>query len=169
MPLEQTIISVGRISTLVFVIIGCLIAPNLNHPSLKGIFTYIQEFQGFISPGVLAAFIFGLFVKKAPKSAGTVALILNPIIYGALLIFFGNLPYFVNAGWVVTEIAFLNRMAITFIAIVLVLGLMTVIKPLEKGVELPVRKEFDMRPTKSVAWLGMLVIAITLVLYVIFW
>ena len=108
-------------------------------------------------------------MKKAPKRAGTVALILNPVIYGALLIFFGNLPYFLNAGWVVTEIAFLNRMAITFIAIVIVLAVMTLMKPLEKGVEMPVRKEFDMRPTRSVAMLGTLVIAITLVLYVIFW
>lgn len=50
--------------TLLFVVLGCLIAPFLGDPRFMGIFTYIQEFQGYISPGILAAFIFGILVKK---------------------------------------------------------------------------------------------------------
>jgi hypothetical protein len=34
---------------------------------------------------------------------------------------------------------------------------------------MPVREEFDMKPTASVKWLGVAVILATLVLYVIFW
>jgi SSS family solute:Na+ symporter len=33
-----------------FVLIAILIAPSLGHPRFGGIFTFIQEFQGFISP-----------------------------------------------------------------------------------------------------------------------
>jgi len=60
---QKNIVTTGRISTFVFLVIGCLIAPILANPALKGIFTYLQEFQGFISPGILAAFAFGLIFK----------------------------------------------------------------------------------------------------------
>ena len=143
-------------STIVFVLIACFIAPKLNDPRLQGIFTYIQEFQGFISPGVLAAFIFGLLVKKAPPLAGITALLLNVVIYGALLIWFGDM-------------AFLNRMAISFILLIIVMTIITLVKPLDKPKELPVRKDYDMTATSPVKWAGAAVVVITLILYGIFW
>jgi len=166
---QKSLITSGRITTAIFVLIGCFIAPVLSDPSLKGIFTYIQEFQGFISPGILSAFVFGLIFKRSPASAGVAALILNPIIYGILLIFFGNLPFFDSLGLTITSIAFLNRMAITFIVIFLVMGVMTYLKPLSQPKTMPVREGFDMKATPAVIWLGALVIGITLILYGIFW
>lgn len=153
---DRSLITMGRIMTAIFVLFGCLIAPQLANPRFQGIFNYIQEFQGFLSPGVLAAFVFGLFIKRAPASAGVAALVLCPLLYGFLLIFFG-------------DIAFLNRIAITFVAIVLVMTALTVVKPLSTPVTLPVREQFDMRPAPSVVWLGTTVIVLTLALYVIFW
>jgi solute:Na+ symporter, SSS family len=153
---QKTLVRLGRWATLVFVVIVCLIAPQLGNPRFKGIFNYIQEFQGFISPGVLAAFVFGLFIKKAPRSAGLVSLLLNVPIYGLLM-------------WKFSSIAFLNRMAITFVILVVVLTVMTLIKPLKVPVVMPVQQGFDMTPAKAVKWLGPLVIAATLVLYAIFW
>lgn len=149
-------IKIGRITTVILVILGCLIAPYLGHPRFHGIFNYIQEFQGFVSPGILAAFVFGLAIKRTPGPAGITALILSPITYAILLLFF-------------SDIAFLNRMAITFFFIIIVMGIMTIMHPLEKPAELPVRKDFDMRPTKSVLWLGISVIVITISLYIYFW
>jgi len=164
---QEKIVSAGRISTFVFLIIGCLIAPVLASPSLKGIFTYLQEFQGFISPGILAAFAFGFVIKRAPKAAGVSALILNPIIYGILLIFCGTLPVFEKIQ--IVQIAFLNRMAITFIIIVVVMTIITLLKPLDKPVVMPERKEFDMQAAPVVKWLGAAVIVVVLALYIIFW
>lgn len=166
---NRSLVTVGRTMTLLFVVIGCIIAPYLSHPSLKGIFTYIQEFQGFISPGILAAFAFGLLFKRAPAKAGVAALVLNPIIYGILLVFYGNIPFFTERGISLGQIAFLNRMAITFVAIILVMAIITYLKPLSTPKVMPVRKEFDMRPAPSVKWLGIAVILMTLVLYAIFW
>jgi SSS family solute:Na+ symporter len=166
---ERSLVVMGRLMTLIFVVTGCLIAPNLNHPSLQGIFTYIQEFQGFISPGILAAFVFGFIFKKAPEAAGVAALVLNPILYAILLVFYGNLPVFNDLGLTLGQIAFLNRMAITFIVIILVMGILTLVKPLKVPKTTPVREEFDMKPTPQVIWLGVSVIVVTLALYVIFW
>jgi SSS family solute:Na+ symporter len=164
---QKKIINTGRISTFVFLIIGCLIAPNLANPALKGIFTYLQEFQGFISPGILAAFAFGMIFKRAPKAAGISALVLNPIIYGILLIFCGSLPVFEKVQ--IVQIAFLNRMAITFIIIVIVMAIITLLKPLDKPVTMPERKEFDMQSTPVVKWLGVAVVVAVVMLYIIFW
>jgi SSS family solute:Na+ symporter len=152
---NKSLIRLGRWSTLVFVVLVCLIAPQLNNPKFKGIFNYIQEFQGFISPGILAAFLFGLFIKKTPRSAGLTALLLNVPVYGLLMAFGGG-------------IAFLNRMAITFGAIVLVLAIMTLTKPLTEPVVLPVQKDFDLTPAPAMKYLGPLIIAATVILYVIF-
>ena len=152
----KSLILIGRLSTLVFVVAVCLIAPSLGNPRFKGIFNYIQEFQGFISPGVLAAFVFGLFVKKAPRAAGVVSLLLGAPIYGLLMWKFGH-------------IAFLNRMGITFAVLLAVLGAMTLLKPLKVPVVMPVQKDFDLRPAPALKWLAPLAIAMTLVLYVIFW
>jgi SSS family solute:Na+ symporter len=140
----------------IFVLIGCFIAPNLGSPQFHGIFTYIQEFQGFISPGVLAAFLFGLLVKKAPPITGVVALLLNLVIYAFLLIQFN-------------EIAFLNRMAISFVIVIITMTVITIVKPLPKPVVMPVRENFDMAPTRSIKWFGGFVVIATLILYAIFW
>jgi SSS family solute:Na+ symporter len=40
-----------------------------------GVFKFIQEFQGYISPGILAAFVFGFAVRRAPPAAGVTALV----------------------------------------------------------------------------------------------
>jgi len=153
---SHSLVTMGRIMTVVFVLIGCMIAPQLGAERFKGIFNYIQEFQGFISPGILCAFVFGMIFKYTPATAGVSALVLNVPIYGFLL-------------WKFGDIAFLNRMAITFFILIAVMSIITILKPLKKPKVMPVREEFDMRPTKSVLWLGIAVIFATLVLYAIFW
>lgn len=153
---NKTLIAIGRTMTILFVIIGCLIAPQLGNPKFKGIFTYIQEFQGYISPGILAAFVFGLLVKRAPAAAGVTALVATVPIYGFL-------------QWQFGSIAFLNRMAITFGLILLIMLVITLVKPLKEPKVLPKREDFDMKPTPIVIWLGAIVILITLGLYAFFW
>jgi len=149
-------VRVGRITTLVLVVIGCIIAPQLGNPRFQGIFNYIQEFQGFISPGILAAFIFGLFVRKAPRSVGIIALVASPVIYGFLYFAF-------------SEIAFLNRMAITFILIMVIMSIMTILRPLSSPVIMPSREGFDAKPDARIKGMGITVVVLTILLYIIFW
>jgi len=153
---QRAIIAMGRISTNVFVIIGCLIAPQLGDPKFRGIFHYIQDFQGYISPGILAAFVFGLFVKRAPSAAGIAALLLNVPVYGVL-----HLKMF-------DHLAFLNKMAVTFTTIVAVMTVITILKPLREPVVIPARGQTGNQFSPVVVGLGAVVIAVTLSLYVIF-
>ncbi len=72
-------VTVGRWATAVIAIFACLIAPLPG--KFEGVFHYIQEIWGFISPAILAAFLYGLIVKRAPAAAGKIALVLGPILY----------------------------------------------------------------------------------------
>ncbi len=154
---QKELVAAGRITTLVLVLLGCCIAPQLGNPRFQGIFNYIQEFQGFVSPGILAAFVFGMLFKKCPAAAGITALIAGPAIYGFL---------FAAAE----EMAFLNRMALTFGSIVVLMALLTAFKPLAEARVMPVREGFtDITTAKSVKYAGFVLIGITLLLYGIFW
>lgn len=152
----ESLVKIGRWATLIFVLVVCLIAPQLGNPKFKGIFNYIQEFQGYISPGILAAFVFGLFVKRTPPAAGIASLLLCVPVYGLL-------------QWQFGEIAFLNRIGITFLLLVAVMAVITLAKPLKEPRVMPVKAEFDVRSSPWVKRLGILVIALTLILYIIFW
>jgi SSS family solute:Na+ symporter len=153
---QKSIVTMGRIATLFFVLIVCLIAPKLGNPKFKGIFNYIQEFQGYISPGILAAFAFGLIFKRTPPAAGITAMLLCVPVYGVL-------------QWKFGHIAFLNRMAISFGIVILAMAIITILKPLKEPKVMPVKQGFDMTSSPLVYWLGAIVIAITIILYIIFW
>ena len=153
----KSLVSMGRIMTLILVVLGCLIAPELGNPRFQGIFNYIQEFQGFVSPGILAAFVFGMIFKKSPPAAGLTALVASPVIYGILFFTAKNM-------------AFLNRMAVTFGIILVLMALITILRPLGAAREMPVREGFEnIKLENSVKYLGIAIIVVTLLLYVVFW
>ncbi len=152
----RAIVTIGRIATLVFVVIVCLIAPRLGDPRFQGIFNYIQEFQGYISPGILAAFVFGLVARRAPPAAGVTALLLCVPVYGYL-------------HWQFESIAFLNRMAISFAVVIGAMTLITAWRPLAEPRVLLAREGYDMTQSGVVKWYGALLILVTAALYALFW
>ncbi len=153
---QKVLVWVGRCCVPIGVVIGCLIAPMLANPKFKGAFAYIQEFQGFVSPGVLTIFLFGLFVKRTPRYCGVLGLILSPIIYGIL--FF---------GW--SEMAFLNRMAITVGAIAVILLIVTIVQPMKERITLPEQTKIELNWSKGSIYLGVFVTLLTIALYIVFW
>ena len=153
---QYELVTSGRVFIVIFVLIAILIAPQLGRPEFGGIFTFIQEFQGFISPGILAIFLFGLLVHRAPRVCGTVGLLLNPVLYGALKI-------------AAPKVAFLDRMAICFAAVLAVLAIITVLKPMPRPVDLPVNTSMDMRVDPGTKIFGGVVVVLTVVLYIVFW
>jgi len=172
------LVSVGRICVVVFVLIACVIAPILDNPGFGGIFTFIQEFQGFISPGILAIFLFGVLVHRAPRSCGTVGLLLNPLLYGgfkwaawlvAHTIGVDAAPRVYAYAQTLSGIAFLNRMAICFFIVLCVLAVMRLVNPMPKPVDLPVNEKMNLETRTDVKVWGGLVIVATLVLYAVFW
>lgn len=157
---SKKLIRVGRITTLVLVIIGCLWAPVVG--SFDSLYDYIQKFWGLIQGGIVAAFIFGLAWKKVPPAAAIGAMLLNVPVYGACLIYDEFLP----EG---SKIAFLHYMAITFVVLTLYVVVVTLWKPLKVPAVLPVRLdvEYKLSPLIKIWSLGVLLA--TAALYIIFW
>lgn len=153
---SQLILS-GRTFVIVFVLIACLIAPGLGDPKYGGIFQYIQEFQGFISPGILGVYLFGFLVPRTPRYMGWVGIAINVVLYGLL------------KWWLCPEVAFLNRMAICFGVVLAALAAVTLIRPLKEPVVMPTTDLIALESSKTAKIWGVVVVVLTLVLYVVFW
>ena len=153
---DRHLVSIGRAAVVVFVIIGCWLAPQLANPRFGGIFKFIQEFQGYISPGILAAFAIGFCVKRAPSVCGVVSLLLCPVIYGCLHAFVPGLD-------------FLNRMVVTFFAIIVLDLIITLFHPRKEAFILEAKTSLNLSFSKIAVVVGILVVIVTLCLYAYFW
>lgn len=152
---QQQLVRLGRIMTMVFVTLGCLLAPRLADPKFGGVFQFIQQFQGYIWPGVVGAFVMGFVFKRAPGSAGVAALVSGPVFYGLLQQF--------------SSIHFLIQVLIAFAGVVAVMGAFTLAAPLKTPRTLPVRAEMDLRTEPLVKWAGGAVLLGVAIFYIIFW
>ena len=162
----EKLVKVGRIFVVLFVIMASFVAPALDN--FTSIFAYIQEFQGFISPGILAVFIFGFFSPRTPRFFGAIGIATNVISYGAFKWFLGD--FITKHGWWYSnEMAFLDRMAVCFIIVILVGIAVTLIAPLKNPVTMPQNNEIETTTSRSAQIVGGLVILATLALYVVFW
>ncbi len=159
---QRSLVTLGRAATLLFVVIGCLLAPALANPHFKGVFNFIQEFQGFVSPGIVAAFLVGFAVKRAPPSAGVVGLLVSAPIYGLLYALFGDHP------WAIFPIHFLLRMTFTFCAVTAVMLAITWIAPCQQPRAIPVREDLETTPSTLAMVLGGLVILAVGLIFVVF-
>jgi solute:Na+ symporter, SSS family len=110
---EKKLVRVGRWAVIVSMLMAAVVTPSLR--SLDQAYQFIQEYVGFFSPGVLAIFVLGLFWKRTTAGAAMAgALLTIPI--STVLKF---LP--VWTGGAFPDLPFLDRMSITFLAIVVLM------------------------------------------------
>jgi SSS family solute:Na+ symporter len=153
---QKQLLFLGRGATLVFVIVGCLLAPSLADPKFGGVFQYIQQFQGYIWPGVVAAFLFGMVVPTAPGATGVAALVSGPILYGLF-------------QWRCEELHFLIQVALTFVIVLAIMALITFLRPLDEPKVLPVREGIETDTAPEVKIAGVVVLGAVAAFYAIFW
>ena len=166
---ETGLVFVGRTCVIIFAILGIFVAPHLDHPMFGGIFSFIQEFQGFISPGILAVFLFGLFVRKASTVAGVIGLVANPIIYGGLK-WLDKVPGLGDMEWAkqLANFAFLDRMAVTFFSILAIMSIATLVAPRKELYEFKSNTDMNLDSSRGAKIFGTLIVLATLALYWIF-
>ncbi len=123
---EQRMVWIGRISVVAAMAIAVLLAPLLGIDK-KGGFQYIQEYTGFVSPGILAMFLMGFFWRPATASAamfatvgGFIGSIILKFLPGLMdLSFLAPIGFAVPNSAGVYEIPFVDRMAIVFVVVVI--------------------------------------------------
>ncbi|MEM9347117.1 MAG: sodium/solute symporter [Planctomycetota bacterium] len=161
---------VGRVTIIASVVLSCALAPMLDQPRFGGVFQFIQQFQGYIWPGVVAAFIFGIWVKRTPKMSGSIALVLGPIVY-LILQQTQSSGDSIAAGSPdgLHNIHYLLQVLISFAVCSVVLAALTLAIPLSEPVQLPIREEIATRTEKKVYLAGSLVILAVFVFIAVFW
>ncbi|HOK90062.1 MAG TPA: solute:sodium symporter family transporter [Candidatus Hydrogenedentes bacterium] len=177
----KQLVRVGRIATVTFVLIACVWAPMI-YVMGEGVFNYIQEFWGFFSPGIVAAFIGGLVWRRAPALAAKVALVVGPVIYACCRVpgWFIKPMLAVENGKPVppdgllgfiyrfSTMTFLHHMAIVFLVIMGIIWFITRQKPLEREVVMP-RSQIDLTPDPMVKVFGVVVVLLTATVYYFWW
>lgn len=159
---DKQLVAVGKVAVLVCAVIATVVAPFLDNPAFGGIFTFIQEFQGFLSPGVLAVFLFGFFVPKCPRVFGWLGIVVGIVAFAAF-------------KWVAflgcTGDSFLNRMGYSLIVVCLVGLILTIRNHLTGGESVVLQDKgiIEMKTSGRAKAFGLAVVVATVALYIIFW
>lgn len=118
---EKQLVNTGRWAVVISITVAAFVAPALR--SLDQAYQFIQEYVGFLSPGVLAIFLLGLFWKKTTSGAALFGTILT-IPLSATLKF---LPDW--TGGMFPVYPFLDRMFITFWIVLFIMILISLMTP----------------------------------------
>ncbi|MBC7418337.1 MAG: sodium/solute symporter, partial [Pedobacter sp.] len=172
---EKNLVVTGKIAVVVAMLLAIVISPFLGIE--KGRFKFIQEYTGFVSPGIFAMFLLGFFWKRTTSSAALFATI-GGFMLSVFLKFlpqFTDLSFLYSTGFAVPvngvyEIPFLDRMGFVFIFSVIGMILISLLEfrhsQNPKGLEIDASM-FKPRPGFIVG--GVLIIGILVALYTVFW
>lgn len=166
---ELHLVNVGKVTSAMALIIGAIIAPMLG--SLDQVFQYIQEYTGFISPGVVVVFIWGIFWKRATPQA-------------ALWVILASIPLSMLLKLGYPDLPFLDRMGFSFVALSALLVaisqltsseassptrenyLLLIIVGFISVISLPAGIKIIVEDGKVATWFGVLIVALCLFCFV---
>ena len=174
---EQKQVQVGRWVIVISMIMAVAIAPYLGIDK-KGGFQYIQEYTGFVSPGIFAMFILGFFWKKTTSNAALFATIGGFI----LSVLFKISPNYVDLEFLhasgyaipnaegVFEIPFIDRMGFVFVICVVFMYIISMYENrngvITDGLEID---KSMFRPTAAFTVGALIVIGFVVAMYSIYW
>jgi SSS family solute:Na+ symporter len=159
---EQALVKTGRWAVIVSMAVAALVTPALQ--SLDQAYQFIQEYVGFVSPGVLAIFLLGFYWKETTARAAMAGALLT-IPLSVVLKF---LPVWTNGMF--PAIPFLDRMTITFVTVALTM--VVVSKYFSKGGTQPHALMVDPNQfsiSRGFLVGSILIFGILAALYTVFW
>jgi SSS family solute:Na+ symporter len=159
---DKKMVRVGRWAVVVSLTVAALVTPALK--SLDQAYQFIQEYVGFISPGVLAIFLLGFYWKRTSAAAAmTGALLTIPI--STVLKF---LPVWTNGAF--PDYPFLDRMTIDFVLIVIIMVTISLWKPEKEADRKAIEVDTAMFKVNTGFIIGsLLIMGILTALYTVFW
>lgn len=173
---ERQLVNIGKVTIVVTMIMAVVIAPHLGIE--KGGFQYIQEYTGFVSPGIFAMFILGFFWKKSTSNAALFATV-GGFALSVILKFlpeWTDLSGLYSIGFAVPnaagiyEIPFIDRMGIVFLFCILGMFIISVIENkrgvVPKGLEVD-RSMFKVHPGFLAGTI--IIVGLLVAVYTIFW
>ncbi len=174
---EKQMVNIGKITIVVSMVLAVIIAPYMGIDK-KGGFQYIQEYTGFVSPGIFAMFLLGFFWKKTSSNAALFATIggfLMSIVLKFLprfldLKFLSSIGFSVEVAPNYYEIPFVDRVGIVFVLCLVGMYMISLFDA-KKGI---VSKGYDTDPamfrtSKSFTIGALVIVALITALYTVYW
>ncbi|WP_020530928.1 sodium:solute symporter [Flexithrix dorotheae] len=186
---SKQLVRAGQIATVILVILAASWAPNIKN--FDSLFKYLQIVLAYIAPPVVAAFLLGLFWKRA-NGTGAFAGFIFGFIAGILLIQNGD-TLAAGVHEVFPKLALYNKETATYyihflhiatglffacVLVIILVSLVTAPPPAEKIAEMTYKKDIfteETRELKGKPWyenyrtLSIILLLITAVVVGIFW
>lgn len=159
---EAKLVRVGRITACIASAIGILAA----RPLLGGLdqaFQYIQEFSGFVTPGITVIFLTGLFWPRTTE---------NGALAGALASVLLSLAFWFPAAHggsaALNAVPFMDRMGIVFLASLALTVVVSLAGP-APSFTVRILDGVDFRPSRGFVLSAAVVTALLVALYAVWW
>lgn len=178
---DHKLVTYGKLTVVVAMFLGVvmslLIGEQLMGEGKQG-FQYIQEYTGFVSPGILAMFLLGFFWKKATSDAALFSTI-GGFVFSVVLKFLPkimDLSFLAPFGFAklngehVYEVPFLDRMGIVFVCCAAGMYIISSVQSSRQVTDHGLQVDTSMFRTSKAFTAGALIVGGVLVaLYSIFW
>jgi SSS family solute:Na+ symporter len=95
---KHKLVTVGRIVA----VVATLIAIGITQPILSNFneaFQYVQDFTGFVTPGICVIFLLGLFWERTTATAAMVAALVTVLMSAAFWLWLPTYPFMNRVGW----------------------------------------------------------------------
>ena len=150
---EKQVVKAGKTFGIVLALFSMGIAPLL-YGVQGGIFTYLQELNGTHSVPILAIVIVGIFSKRVSGKAANIALL------------FSVVSYLITLYVIKPDISFLHIMGILFMLTIIIMFVVSYLKPRATDYTQEYTKQVDITPWKYLKPVGYIIVAVVIGLYI---
>ena len=152
---EARLVLIGRLSAAVAIVLAIITARPLIGHFEQG-FQFIQEFTGFVTPGITVIFLLGLFWKRATE-------------FGALAAAVGSVLLSFAMWWLLPDFPFMNRMMVVFFAALILAVLVSLARPQTAAANRIETRGMAYATSGSFNILGLGVVLVLIALYATWW
>jgi SSS family solute:Na+ symporter len=152
---QRKLVMVGRIVAVVSIFIAIAITKPFLSNFQQG-FQYIQNFTGFVTPGICVIFLLGLFWARTTALAAMVAAIATVVMSWAFYRFLPDYPFMNRVGW-------------CFVAGIVIAVAISLLTPKSEAAMRVDIKNVDFRTGTGFNIAALVVVAVLAVLYTVWW
>ncbi len=95
---QKQLVTIGRIVAVVSIVIAIIITKPFLSNFGQG-FQYIQNFTGFVTPGICVIFLLGLFWARTTATAAMVSMLATVVLSWVFYQFLPDYPFMNRVGW----------------------------------------------------------------------